>query len=369
MMQRMQTPTETHRQFSWMSAASLILFGILAVEMSIHLFGWRTLTVPLGYVAAFYIVVIVHEAGHALATLAVGYRVAAVKIWPVECFRSPSGWGLRWAVRGGPLGSVSVVPSNARGLTARMAVLVAAGPIASFALAVFAYSATQRGVASEWLHPSWVAQISLFVAIMSLVPSLGNDGFRLLALWRGTDALLLQSVLDLGAVSTAGQRPRDWSPELIATASANPDSTLLSLAGQGFLYNYLLESGRLDEAEAALLGVQARTPASDEHIWDLECVWFYARFRRDREQAAEWMKKCPGPTAQNGISHYKALGSLALLEGRLDDADRHARKARAACEPMTDAGLRTGLFDEIDDLLRDIVEARGSAAGREPAPR
>jgi hypothetical protein len=171
------------------------------------------------------------------------------------------------------------------------------------------------------------------------------------------------SLAALGVASNQGQRPRDLDAHLIADAAAQPDSSRLSLIGQGFHYNWLLENQRLDEAEEALQRLNENTPSGNElWMWQLEFVWFYARFRQDLTKAKEWMERANRESTQReGNSYWKASAAMAFLEDRLDDSEVQARQARAACEPMTNLGLQLGMFEEIDALLNDVAAMRAGS--------
>jgi hypothetical protein len=86
---------------------------------------WLMIFTPIAVIAG----VVIHEAGHLLAGLAVGLRFEAVQIGRLHLTRS----GVQRLQKsfGGPAGFVVMWPTTERGLTWRWIVLAAAGPAAN----------------------------------------------------------------------------------------------------------------------------------------------------------------------------------------------------------------------------------------------
>ena len=79
----------------------------------------------------------IHELGHALAVLLVGFRLKAISVWPFCLTRSTSSWTLTWSASNPSyakkLGSVIYSPTGTQSRRVRLIITTLAGPFASAA--------------------------------------------------------------------------------------------------------------------------------------------------------------------------------------------------------------------------------------------
>src|SRR6266511_5853119 len=99
----------------------------------------------------------VHELGHAATAMALGFRVAGVRVGPVLGVAMPAGWRLRftWEMAAG--GELLSLPPRPDGLRWRHAVMITAGPAAHLAAAAAALTAA----AATGALPLWLSAATL----------------------------------------------------------------------------------------------------------------------------------------------------------------------------------------------------------------
>lgn len=284
-------------------------------------------TLLLGVVAMI-VALAVHELGHLIAGLAVGFQFSVFVIGPVLVERSPTGsirvgWNRVPALFGGVAGTV---PTRPEGLRSRFAMVIAGGPCASALLAVGA------AIALQWLslpqgmlrtELSWLRLLSSAIFLGTAIPlpngPFVSDGLRFLRMVRGGpkgDRDL--SLLTLMALQRAGVRPRVWDRSLLERALEVRDGSMFE--GQIQFYSYLqaLDSGSIETAGASLdraLALAQRLPAYLRGPYLVEAAYFEAARRRNPKRARELLDQVP-PNAfgVSGIDRLRARAAIAIAE-------------------------------------------------------
>lgn len=161
----------------------------------------------------------VHEAGHALAAVALGFRIEEIALGRLRWVRRPSGF--RWEWKRSRIGAAGHVRAHSRGgkrVALRRALFVAAGPLASlgFTLACAVTAAEASNPTRALFHlcvAGAVAGAGGF--LVSVLPSrvtrvrLAVDGDHLRQILRGGFWFTSAGAEVAFAIAT-GVRPRDW---------------------------------------------------------------------------------------------------------------------------------------------------------------
>jgi Zn-dependent protease len=188
--------------------------------------------------ATYFVAVLIHELGHAVACRIVDFRVEEFVVWPFGVRRSGGGW--KWfrpfATWGRALGWVRYHPLSGGHLRARSLLPVASGPLASFILCVFAVRSggwIERLSAGAAGFVSAIAVWSLLLGMISLIPSSSRDGIStdgklLLDLARGKADIYRIDAINSLISSCEWLRPRDWDRNFVQIAL---DETYLQIAG------------------------------------------------------------------------------------------------------------------------------------------
>ena len=157
-------------------------------------------------------------------------------------------------------------------------------------------AATRRSL-PEWSNTqlNMIGACSLFLALVNSIPRANwqfvTDGQRLrILLRRDAESERYCTILLLVTASHGGLRPREWDTNLMERLSGPADGSPDGRAAQALRYNWLIDSRRLDEAEAALQEVLSQElPNETAGIWYLEAAWFEAKYRGDLEEARRWL--------------------------------------------------------------------------------
>ena len=316
--------------------------------------------------------ILLHEAGHALAGLAVGFRAIAFGVGPLRAERGTNGWRLRWGggLKGGVGGFALMLPPE--GIALRrgpQAVFLLGGIAMNLGLATLSFvalaafpdlMAPARGALGVF------AMIGMALGLANLLPfSAGgwmSDGAGLRQLWRAPDeALAMFRMQQIFAVSMAGTRPRDWPLALLPDAPAAPLDSSNAVAMSLALFRL---ARAIDAADDSAADTEARGLAE---VWPSVgpllrpgiaiSLAGYAAVRGDLTLLSAWRPLSAGNLLD--VSAYEAWldAEQAQMEGRGFDALDHARRAEAALGRVHDAGSRLVLAERLV-LLRQGLSSK-----------
>ncbi len=194
---------------------------------------------------AFYLAIVFHELGHAVAANIAGFRLLSFSFWPICVRRTKE----RWHFVRPPLtplealGFVQFVPCHARQLRARVAWIIGGGPAVSIFVSALAAGIANSRIARldsnlsllAWGLSFWSAVAGLSSLIPITTGTMATDGKKLIELCRGERSLLRWYAVS-GLLDAASRvRPQDWDPQLVALAVDSsvelrtPDQNLTTL--------------------------------------------------------------------------------------------------------------------------------------------
>lgn len=348
------------------AAAIFVLRGAPDVSWAVMLWLLPAILIAL------WVHVLLHEAGHALAGIAVGFRAIAFGVGPVRAERGMDGWRLRWGggLKGGVGGFALMLPPEGIALRrAPQAVYLLGGIAMNLGLATLSFialAAFPEAMASARGALGVFAMIGVALGLANLVPfSAGgwmSDGANLRQLWRAPDeALAMFRMQQIVASSMNGVRPRDWPPALLPDASAaaleGSNAVALSLA----LFRL---SRALDAGDDIAADTQARALAE---VWPGVAPLLrpslaismagYAAVRGDLNLLRAWRPLSAGNLLDVSAHEAWLDAEQAQMEGRGFDALDHARRAEAALGRIHDAGSRLVLAERLG-LLRQGLSSK-----------
>lgn len=320
--------------------------------------------------------ILVHEAGHVLAGLAVGFRFLTMRVGPLELRRQSD--GLRLAVVANPhlSGFARLIPRSPDRLVARMMAVIVGGPAASLAYSLLTFLVLRalpqpsRGGALLGAVPHFAA-LSLFVMGLSVLPGtllpftsvLGSPSDMkviLTLLGRGPARERLVALMLVGRELQDAVRARDWDPMLVETAVRLRDGATEELRGRLLAYYYYYDRGDIRGAQEHL----ARAVQVAESLGKkagvmldgalLESAFFWAWQLSDLPSATAFRAKVKNvPEAAQGVVSL-ADAAIALCSG---DTVRAVELLNLAHKAMVDSVARYGgavdfELDRISDLRR-----------------
>ncbi len=184
-----------------------------------------------------------------------------------------------------------------------------------------------------------------------------SDGARLLMLIRGGAVWQRISALQaIASASLAGVRPREWNADLIELACGPDDGSADGREGRALRYSWLLDNGRVAEAEEQLVWLlEQRWPGGAAPVLLWEAVSFAAMFGEDARTSRRWFDAVSAAVPRSRDSGYQvAAASLACVEQRWDDARRLIPAARHACAKIADRGTAAAIEDALLALSRRL---------------
>jgi Peptidase M50B-like len=307
----------------------------------------------LGYLFA----VLVHEGGHAAAAVMQRFHILGFAVWPIRFYRDSSSWRVSWLPRELSKGFITIAPIGTESLRMRQFIVVAAGPLASLVTAAGCWIA----LGAMDAQPKWVLDQILILTLWSILFAAGgllpirsdttiSDGARLRLLLRGgpeCDRMSAQQMIVAAALG--GARPREWRSELIEVAAGPEDGSLEARFGRVLRYNWLVDQGRIDEAEQQIVWLLLEPwPEAARRAWRLQAAWFTAFLRNDAITARKWLDAGREGAASSGDYNLAmAEAALAFAEKRWTDTMRIVPQALKECERAADPGTAKAIRDAL----------------------
>jgi hypothetical protein len=364
--------------------AADLLMGDSAAGMPGNLGGMALLVV--GAVTALILVLAVHEAGHVIGGRLAGFYFMLVIAGPLKISRSAGRMSFGFNSSLTLMGGVTVCMPDGGGhsLARRMALLLAGGPLMSLlvgAVALLGYGVAAPFIATNLLT-AFGAALALMVGVGSLAMALVtafpwqiagvySDGARVLALLKRTPAAARWSALNLlSSMDLAGQRPREWDPDLVIQSTARPDNSLDYVSGAMYAYYAALDRGDAATAGQWLVHALDRLdalPKAFRAAYRVEAAYFAGRWRQDPDRARALLDQVGDDCPVNRASRLRAEAALLLAEGDRAAAVDRAREGLVVALRGISRGTAIAEHEWLTDLIAR-AEA-GEVTGRSDARR
>ncbi len=308
---------------------------------------------------AWWIAVAVHEAGHLWMGVRQGMTPVLYVAGPLRVARDGGRMRVSFNTNLATWGGLAAsIPSDTARFCERMGWVVAAGPLASLALALVCGALVASvGIAHATpLVTLGMLSAAIFVATMvpTTVGGFSSDGAQLIAFRRGDQKMELRGLLlALAGAGMAGARPRELDRALIERGLALEGTPLERLSLLSTAASAALDRG--EDASQLFAEIARRWydyPDGFRQVLALWLAWFVAAQRGDLATAREWLARGKGGLVDGALREL-AEAAVAALEG--DTAARDSALARAATRgPGMDPGG--------DRLVRDLLARLERAA-------
>jgi hypothetical protein len=348
------------------SAVMDLMAWILAIAGYFILEGlwmrwWRTRDLPVVHGTAFWIFFLVaflvntvtHELGHAGAGVALGMKLRAFIVGPLQLRVLDGRWKLQFVPSKlfSAGGAAALVPSDPDAPLWRQISMIAAGPLASLLTGVVAavLTLTSEGTpyASYWELFSLLSIFGVVSFIVNLLPvrpeALYSDGARIYQLVRGGPwADLWRAFSIAGATTVTPLRPRDFDIEAIRRASQVFRHGQHAMVLRLFATSYFLDRGEWEQAGASLAEAESMYPEVAPQVSAelLTAFVFDSAFlRRDPTAAREWWNRMEAKKPTHlGFDYWVAQSALLWIENRPRDAREAWTKANDLAQKLPSAG-------------------------------
>ncbi len=334
--------------------------------------------------ASLIVPIVVHECGHVAAGRVLGFQFKWMTLGPLRITRQHGrlrpGWNRLPQLRGG---AVMLLPDGDHDLPRRLAWTIAAGPLASLALAAAAWAAARRPGGDPWIL---VAVTSLLIGVATSLPTnmggMRSDGARLLDLWRGGTASARECrMMAIASAMSAGRRPSTWDAAIMQAILAEPAAYPQEVPGLLSVYFWCLDRDAVDEAETVLM--RARTAAAVHPPMlraavQLEYAWWLAVQGGDLAQAEREYAAAAEAPIMSESTRLRAWAAVLWRRGAHDEARKTVDEALAAlateemggATPLLERMTRASIGEACEGAGRTCVSPTRPAptgrGGREP---
>jgi Zn-dependent protease len=333
----------------------------------------RSLTFYLEFVIVIGLVVAIHEAGHAIAALAVDMKVISLAVGPFQGWISSDKWKFHFYPAGilSFMGVIQVVPTRTENFRRRKIIQIAAGPFASIATGLIAVAvlltAPGRPWEAHWRILAHFADLSIAIGLTNLIPfaiKCGySDGAKLYQLLSNGLWARYECVLGVyHATQYTSLRLRDYDIETIEQAAGTIARGVDELVMHLSAYSFYLDCERLAEADLALAKAERfcqQSPSDLPENWYCVFVFAVGFLRRDAVGARLWWERMKAaPSFQFADSLWASRCALLLSENRFDEAAEAWQKADSWSRQLPAAGASESMRHAVAQLGQALEESR-----------
>jgi hypothetical protein len=323
---------KTHRG-RWLALGAAI--GLLLVFLPSNLqrpLNWLTPIVLLFFIIALFCGILIHETGHLVAGLAVGFEFRRILVGPLMLTRELRGYRLRFVPNRLLAGGyVFMVPRQPVNLRRRFAIFGAGGPLAT-ALAFLPIVLLPWGpIAGSLLLAN------VLLAFSSWIPreirGHYTDAKNIQILSRaGPAADRLVAVIYLMTLDGLGIHPSEWPSEVVANLAVPGGDHAYRAGGRIFLHIYARETAPPGEVAIALesvLELSGELRGDLRRMYFAEATFWQGVTNRNATLARAWLEDARA--VKDALTQKDwdacALAAIAFAEG--EQAEFRAHLARA----------------------------------------
>lgn len=297
-------------------------------------------------IPALYAAITIHEVGHLLAAVLVGFAIGTLGIGGFVVSKCSGRWRFSFDRRRALAGYFRPLTKATDFDVRRFALMVAGGPVASILLSAACIALWTRVGDGRWSWLGTFVWVAFFLVVMSLVPfSTGltrSDGARLLQLLRDADApRRWMALIALQTEEANGVRPSRWDPALVREILQMNESAPEYPFCQLMAYYRCLDTGSEEQALVHLESALSRSKSCGNvfrHALFLEAASASALLRKQAKQARAWRDRAHKLSKPKLPSVCEA--GIAMCEGRYEEAVRHWQTAQAyIAKRKLDSGL------------------------------
>jgi hypothetical protein len=260
----------------------------------------RVLSVGLFSVLIGFSVTAIHELGHLIVGVGIGFRCSSIFLGPLQ-FNAPFRISLNPDVRTWWHGGVTLVPGDPDEFRARAIAMVIAGPAANlltgcavlllpFPKGFFSWLFIVASIVAGVVELLWPLRGATFV----------HDGRRIwMLLWDRARGLRWLALMRLSADARAGVLPESTPAAILARATAVRDDSADTVSAHAFAYSAAFHQRKDGEAARRLetcLAHSGHAPPIVREALMSDAAVFQARRRRRADLADQWLAVMPART-------------------------------------------------------------------------
>jgi hypothetical protein len=324
--------------------------------------NWGPLIIAALLPCLLFAVVVVHEIGHLVCGLCVGFRLMSVRFGPVR-ISPPFRVSVKFEPKTGASGLVSMIPGKSENLRSRAMIFILGGPVANLLAGFFIPFLKVGGPLA-----SVFATLSILIGAANLIPfrrlALISDGKRILMLLKNVgQGERLLAILQLAAELQSGIEPESLSPDFIAKAIAVKDESPDTSAGYAFAYTAAWYKDAPDQTaqflEICLEYSQFSMPIMREALRS-DAAIFQARKRNRVDLAEQWLSEIPSKTVFPG-QRLRAESAILEAQGNLDGALKKLDEVETALMTIHDSYQGSVSLRFLQRWKRELLDKQATA--------
>lgn len=305
-----------------------------------------------------FIETVVHELGHLLLAIVVGFRFHFFMVGPVTLFKRNGKLLVVFERVSGAsgAGAAGFIPHGTDNLSKRVRLVAVGGPLASALMSLIGLLLVLQSTGGFGSFIAGMVATYPLVSIAFNLPPYTTDG----TVSDGAIAFATpggQHIIDSNAVtaqSATGLRPRGWDTRLVDVLLGEARRPETQCLGHLFAYYQALDHDDEQSAREHIsqaLELRAETGGLLETQVLFEGAYFVAQFLTDKEQAREYFDEAreDATLVERGLL-YRAQAAVLLAEGFLEASRNAQLRAIEALEHPLDRGLATAEKDWLDAL-------------------
>ncbi|WP_445454213.1 M50 family metallopeptidase [Flavobacterium sp. 25HG05S-40] len=325
------------------------------------------------FIPLFFIVIAIHEAGHAWAGVRMNFDFKTYVIGPFLWQKEQNQWRFKWNKNINTAGGMVIcMPQGTDNLGKRFSVYAAGGPIASLLLTLLAFggysfiepSSTALEIFRNALYIT--AFLSLIIFIVTALPLRANgfssDGGRVLRLLQGGATSRFELLLlKLITGASAGIRPRDIDSDELTEARvlASQLKAPFGVYLHGFSHQAEWDKGNVEKAEQHLLDyiqeIEAIPKGIRNIVW-LDAAYFYAYAKKDLEQSEYYWNQFEPAALIPKAQIFATEAAIQLLKNDQEAAQQKIEASEKEIGNMLDQGLGVALKDKLTLMKKEAFE-------------
>ncbi|RZK42408.1 MAG: M50 family peptidase [Pedobacter sp.] len=324
------------------------------------------------FIPAFFIVIAVHEAGHAITGVLVGFDFRTFIVGPFLWDKEGAKWKFKWNTNINTAGGmVLCLPKGKESISKKFALFAAGGPLASIALTVvtagIAYfiHINEMGSSATKAILLLLSGLSALIFLTTIVPyragGLASDGARIIKMLSGGEGAKFEIlILTIIASTSSGVRPKLLDIETLTEAQVLGEkiNAPFKIYLPGIFHQRAFDEGDLDAAEVHLtnhIAVVDEMPKGFNGVVWLDAAFFHAYARKNLDKAIEYWEKFVPSAMIPKAQIYATEAAIAQLKNDYALASSKIEDAKKELPNMIDRGVAVALEEKLDSLKRRTV--------------
>ena len=328
------------------------------------------------FIPTFFLVIGIHEAGHALVGVLLKFDFRMYAVGPFMWSKEINGWKFKWNKNVNTAGGMVIcLPTGSENLAKRFSLYALGGPLASLAFSIGAYllfraiefqpsvSMIFTGVAKYF--SLLLSLFSFLILLITIIPfrmgGFSSDGARALQLLLGGDKARFEVLLlKIIGSSTSGIRPCLLNREELKEAELLAEKTgaFLGIYISGIQHQVEFDGGSLVKAEEYILKYVVNADKIPDglrnSVW-VDAAFFFAFGRKDLEKAMFFWNKFHPSAILAKAQILAADAAINTLKGNYASAREKIQASRAELPNMLDKGVSLAIADKLTELENRIA--------------